>query len=179
MPRYVSQGFSLFLQLGGSITAIVVSTRRHSRDLPQGGLEIPCQYTLEGPTNEVKKIRIFLAACKSNYKLVNSDSVSNDNVIKTVPVKTEPQINDLVQKAATSTAASDKTEDKTIFVKQDCVVSFGEKSTECNNTWVTLGFLSLMTGTFCSMNYISEGSVSHINGVWSSFLDFTASFVEK
>ena len=39
----------------------------------------------EEPTNEVKKIRIFLAAYKSNYELVNSDSVSNDNVIKTVP----------------------------------------------------------------------------------------------
>ena len=136
VPRYVSRGFLLFLQLGGSITATVVSTRRYSRDLPQGGLEIPCQYTLEWPTNEVKKIRIFLAACKSNYELVNSDSVSYDNVIKTVPAKTKPQINDLVQTAATSTAASDKTEDKTIFVQQDCVVSFGEKSTECNDTRV-------------------------------------------
>ena len=28
-------------------------------------------------------------------------------------------------------------------------------------------------------NYISEGSVSHINSVWSSCLDFTASFVEN
>ena len=87
---------------------------------------------------KLKKIRIFLAACKSNYELVNSDSVSNDNVIKTVPAKTEPQINDLAQTAATSTAASDKTISKMIFVKQDCVVSFGEKSTECNDTWVML-----------------------------------------
>ena len=29
VPRYVSQGFSLFLQLRGSITATVVSTRRY------------------------------------------------------------------------------------------------------------------------------------------------------
>ena len=65
VPRYVSRGFSLFLQLGGNITATVISTRRYSRDLPLGGLKIPCQYMLEGPTNEVKKIRIFLAACKS------------------------------------------------------------------------------------------------------------------
>ena len=68
--------------------------------------------------------------------------MSNDNVIKTVPAKTEPQINDLVQAAATSTAASDKTEDKTIsemiFVKQNCVDSFREKSNECNDTWVML-----------------------------------------
>ena len=69
VPRYVLQGTSLFIQLGGNITATVVSTRRYSRDLPQEGLEIPCQYTLEGPTNEVRKIRIFLASCESNYKV--------------------------------------------------------------------------------------------------------------
>ena len=34
VPRYVSWGFSLFLQLGDNITATVVSTRRYSRDLP-------------------------------------------------------------------------------------------------------------------------------------------------
>ena len=44
MARYVSQGFSLLLQLGENITATVVSTKRYSRDLPQGGLEISCQY---------------------------------------------------------------------------------------------------------------------------------------
>ena len=59
VPRYVSQGFSLFLQLGGKITATIVSTGRYLRDLSQGGLEIPCQYTLERPTNQVRKIRIF------------------------------------------------------------------------------------------------------------------------
>ena len=68
----------------------------------------------------------------------------------TVSAKTEPQINDRVQTAATSTSASDEMISETIVVLQDCVVSIGEKSTECNDTWVTLKFfLSLMTGTFC------------------------------
>ena len=71
VPRYVSRDFTLFLQLGGNITATVVSTRRYSRDIPQGGLEIPCEYILEGPTNEV---RLFLASCESNIELLNSPS---------------------------------------------------------------------------------------------------------
>ena len=56
VPRYAPRGFSLFLRLGGSITATVISTRKYSRDLPLGGLEIPCQYTLEEATNENKNI---------------------------------------------------------------------------------------------------------------------------
>ena len=55
VPRYVSRGFSLFLQLGGSITATVISTRRYSRDLPQGELEISCQYTLRGQPMKLKR----------------------------------------------------------------------------------------------------------------------------
>ena len=70
MPRYVSQGFLLFLHLGVSITSTVISIRKYSRDLQPGELKIPCQYKLEEPTNEVRKIRIFLAFCKNNYKLI-------------------------------------------------------------------------------------------------------------
>ena len=141
VPRYVSRGFSLFLQLGGTITATVVSIRKYSRDLPQGGIEIPCQYILEGPTNEVRKIRIFLASCETNYKLVIFDSeelMCNDNVIKTEPsngkttAKTEPQVNILVPITNTSTTANE-----TIVVEQqNCVASAGEQVTEYNDTWV-------------------------------------------
>ena len=58
-----------------------------------------------GPTNEVRKFRICLASCESNYKLVKSGAevlMSSDNVIKTEPnngmntANTEPQVNDLV-----------------------------------------------------------------------------------
>ena len=136
MPRYVSRGFLLLLQLGGSITATVNSTRRYSRDLSQEGLETPCQYTVEGPTNEVKKI-MSLSSCKSNYELVKSDSGNDDDITKTVPAKTEPQVSDRVQTAATScTAGSDETILETIVVQQNCVG--GEKSTECNDIWVML-----------------------------------------
>ena len=147
VPRYVSRGFSLFIHLGGNITATVVSTRRYSRDLPQGGLEIPCQYTLEGPIKEVRKIRIFLASCESNYKLVKSDSevsMNKDNVIKTEPnngktaAKTEPQVNNLVPIAATAVTTNETANETIVVQQQDYVASAGEQVTECNDTWVML-----------------------------------------
>ena len=47
-PRKILSVFSLFLRHGGSIRCRVTASRRYSADLPQGGLEIPCIYKLEG-----------------------------------------------------------------------------------------------------------------------------------
>ena len=41
LPRKVSRLCSLFLWRGGTIDCIVTGARRHSADLPQGGLEVP------------------------------------------------------------------------------------------------------------------------------------------
>ena len=45
IPRKISCICSVFLRRGGSIPihCIVAGSRRYSRDLPQGGLEIPCR----------------------------------------------------------------------------------------------------------------------------------------
>lgn len=43
LPRMISTVASLFLKQKGSITCHANGKRRYSRDLPQGGLEIPCQ----------------------------------------------------------------------------------------------------------------------------------------
>ena len=45
LPRKISTVCSLFLTTG-TITCRVVGRKRYSRDLPQGGLEIPCKLTL-------------------------------------------------------------------------------------------------------------------------------------
>ena len=42
LPRKVSRLCSLFLRRGGTIDCMVTGARRHSTDLPQGGLEVPC-----------------------------------------------------------------------------------------------------------------------------------------
>ena len=51
LPKKMSRVYSLFLRRGGDIPCTVTGRRRHSRDLPQGGLEIPC--VIE-PSNSVK-----------------------------------------------------------------------------------------------------------------------------
>ena len=42
LPKKISIACSLFLRHGGQISCWVTGRRRHSTDLPQGGLEIPC-----------------------------------------------------------------------------------------------------------------------------------------
>ena len=48
VPKFVSAASSLFLQHSGLIKCNVMGSQQYSRDLPQGGLEIPCQLTFEG-----------------------------------------------------------------------------------------------------------------------------------
>ena len=49
VPRTISTVCSLFLRRGGgSIECQINGNRRYSRDLPQGGLEIPCVLTFRG-----------------------------------------------------------------------------------------------------------------------------------
>ena len=46
-----------FIRRGGIILCHVAGTWRHSRDLPQGGLEIPCELILKGTPKELHKIK--------------------------------------------------------------------------------------------------------------------------
>jgi len=60
VPRMISCICTLFLRRGGIIRSTVTGPRRHSDDLPQGGLELPCTYQFIGPENIVKKARQLL-----------------------------------------------------------------------------------------------------------------------
>ena len=42
VPRSISCICTLFLRQGGIIVSTVTGSRKHSDDLPQGGLELPC-----------------------------------------------------------------------------------------------------------------------------------------
>ena len=69
MPKLISAAASLFLRQGGSITCKVTGSRQYSRDLPQGGLEIPCQLTFEGNEKYIDKVKKLM-------KLSDTDSGS-------------------------------------------------------------------------------------------------------
>ena len=48
---------SLFLQRNGSIVCHVTGNKRYSKDLPQGGLEIPCVLTFKGESKRTSKAK--------------------------------------------------------------------------------------------------------------------------
>ena len=55
LPRKISQTCTLFLRRGGTIHCVITGGRRYSRDLPQGGVEIPCKLLFQGKPKEIKK----------------------------------------------------------------------------------------------------------------------------
>ena len=59
IPQKISTLCSLFIRRGGTINCTVSGHRRYSRDLPQGGLEVPCQLHFTGMPNEVEKVMLY------------------------------------------------------------------------------------------------------------------------
>ena len=68
LPRKNARCFSIFLRRGGTISCEITGRRKYSRDLPQGGLEVPCVLTFKGDEKEIKKlVKLFTVkdqACK-------------------------------------------------------------------------------------------------------------------
>jgi len=64
LPRKFSKIFSLFIRRGGNITCEITGRRRYSRDLVQGGMEVPCKLVLRSTHKEVKKFKILIARRK-------------------------------------------------------------------------------------------------------------------
>ena len=64
LPRKISRMCWLFLKKPDSkITCTVEGPRRHSADLPQGGLEVPVKLKVIGKETEVNKIYKLLQMC--------------------------------------------------------------------------------------------------------------------
>ena len=60
VPRTISCICTLFLRRGGIIVSTITGPRKHSDDLPQGGLELPCTYRFIGSDNVTKKAHQLL-----------------------------------------------------------------------------------------------------------------------
>ena len=56
LPKKYFKIFSLFIRRGRSITCKVIGRCHYSRDLPQGGLEIPCKLILLGKSDNIKNV---------------------------------------------------------------------------------------------------------------------------
>ena len=58
LPKKISSTCSLFIMKGGVISCMVTDpNRKYSRDLAQGGLEVPCVITLRGTKELVDKVK--------------------------------------------------------------------------------------------------------------------------
>ena len=84
VPRYISTLCSLFIRHGGAVYSIVLGGRRYSRDLPQGGMEIPCRLHFVGNRGELKKVKSFLKAIPSipggqHVSVNNNQPVTNSD----------------------------------------------------------------------------------------------------
>ena len=56
LPQKISRICSLFILRGGTITCIVSGHCRYSADLPQGGMEVPCNLLFRGKKKYLLKI---------------------------------------------------------------------------------------------------------------------------
>ena len=57
LPKKVSTFCTLFIRKGGTILCTITGRRQYSHDLPQGGLEVPCQLTFKGDEKLVDKLK--------------------------------------------------------------------------------------------------------------------------
>ena len=76
VPRKISAICSLFLHRNGTIHCKVTGSRRYSRDIAQGRLEIPCQLIFEGDKKSVGKVETFMSS--NAAKVLESTKATND-----------------------------------------------------------------------------------------------------
>ena len=60
VPRKLSAICAIILQRCGRITCQVNGRRQYSRDLPQGGLEVPCMLTFCGVLSQLLEVQAFV-----------------------------------------------------------------------------------------------------------------------
>ena len=72
VPRLFSAACTVFLKRAGVILCRVIGSRTYTKDLPQGTLEIPCQYLFHGRPTEVAKVKKVLTLVLGNGSGVHS-----------------------------------------------------------------------------------------------------------
>ena len=77
VPKKLSCLCSLFLQWGGIICCEVTGLRRYYSDLPQGGLEIPCNIVFKGHLKEIEKVKKVLKLTESDSPSATTETVDN------------------------------------------------------------------------------------------------------
>ena len=117
VPRNISRACSVFLRNHGTIKCTVTGNRRHSSDLPQGGMEIPCSLCFTGCGDSLKKLSALFNSRNYDHPDEPNSSVKFEVVECEAGSKkgeVEGKVNDLVTGDSDST-----TEDIDVWVKCD------------------------------------------------------------
>lgn len=59
LPRKIARVCSLLLRRGDTIRCTARGKRQYSRDLPQGGVEVPCSLHFQGTPRETHKLKFW------------------------------------------------------------------------------------------------------------------------
>jgi len=88
VPRRISSTCSLFLRHGGAIPCKITDPKkRYSRDLEQGGLEIPCVLLFQAKSELLDKVQKLLSLSEKNFATVKPSESRARNDQKAVAVK--------------------------------------------------------------------------------------------
>ena len=74
VPRKVSAACSLFLRRESMMECTITGARCYSADLPQGGLEVPCELRFKGNAQDVAKLKKLLAPAESSSNVLVEDA---------------------------------------------------------------------------------------------------------
>ena len=70
----VSAACSLFLRRESTMECTITGARCYSADLPQGGLEVPCELRFKGNAHDVAKLKTLLAPAESSSNVLVGDA---------------------------------------------------------------------------------------------------------
>ena len=79
VPRAISSVCYLFLGKSGTISCQVTGTKHYSRDLPQGGLEVPCKLIFSGESRLIIKVRKLLQEAFTSGLLTSCGTPETDS----------------------------------------------------------------------------------------------------
>ena len=83
MPRSITSVCHTFLNRSDTtIDSEITGNRIYSRDLPQGGLEIPCNYIFEGPAGYVDKVKRFINATPGTASSLKTHNYRHNSTTK-------------------------------------------------------------------------------------------------
>ena len=119
VPRKLSAICAMFLHRGGSITCQVNGRRQYSRDLPQGGLEVPCMLTFCGVKSQLVKVQALVKKVAA-YSATKNPVTETDMPCK--KIKIEPT--DHSDLEVTIDCDDDGFQDEVVVTKWICIDNF-------------------------------------------------------